>query len=113
MSFAAIYAWRVSREAQQLSDALASTELVLQREQHLTAIDGIAAAAAHELGTPLATIHVVLKELENAMARGPLDPETLAEDVSLLRSQSARCRDILSRLRSLLTKAKIISENLS
>lgn len=101
MSFAAIYAWRVSREAQMLSDALTSTELVLQREQHLTAIDGIAAAAAHELGTPLATIHVVLKELENALGRGSLDMETLSEDVSLLRSQSVRCRDILSRLRSL------------
>lgn len=101
MSFAAIYAWRVSREAQLLSNALASTELVLQREQHLTAIDGIAAAAAHELGTPLATIHVVLKELENALGRGPLDMETLSEDITLLRSQSARCRDILSRLRSL------------
>lgn len=101
MSFAAIYAWRVSREAQQLSDALAATELVLQREQHLSTIDGLATAAAHELGTPLATIHVVLKELENALQRNAVLPENLHEDVSLLRSQSARCRDILGRLRNL------------
>jgi two-component system sensor histidine kinase RegB len=54
--FAAVYAYQVSAEATQLADALVATELVLQREQHISALDGLAAAAAHELGTPLATI---------------------------------------------------------
>ncbi|TIS56933.1 MAG: ActS/PrrB/RegB family redox-sensitive histidine kinase, partial [Mesorhizobium sp.] len=75
----------------------AATELVLQREQHLSALDGLAAAAAHELGTPLATITVVAKEMEKALGEDP----KFSEDVKLLRSQSERCREILKRLTSL------------
>ncbi|TIO60193.1 MAG: HAMP domain-containing histidine kinase, partial [Mesorhizobium sp.] len=70
---------------------------VLQREQHLSALDGLAAAAAHELGTPLATITVVAKEMEKALGEDP----KFSEDVKLLRSQSERCREILKRLTSL------------
>ena len=62
-AFIGIYAARVSDEARRLSEALAATELVLAREQHLTQLDGLAAAAAHELGTPLATITLVVKDL--------------------------------------------------
>lgn len=97
MGFAAFYAYRVSLEATQLADALAATELVLQRQKHLTQLDGLAAAAAHELGTPLATISVVAKEMERELG---LDPH-FGEDVQLLRSQSERCRDILRRLTTL------------
>ncbi|MCU0830568.1 MAG: ActS/PrrB/RegB family redox-sensitive histidine kinase [Rhizobiaceae bacterium] len=97
MGFAALYAGRVAREARELSDALAATELVLQREQHLSAIDGLAAATAHELGTPLATITVIAKEMERALGAD----ERFGEDVALLRSQSERCRAILGRLTSL------------
>lgn len=95
--FAGVYAWRVAEEARQLADALAATELVLQREMHLTALDGLAAAAAHELGTPLATIALVSKEMEKALGAD----ERYAEDVALLRSQSERCRGILKRLTTL------------
>ena len=77
-----------------MSNALAATEMILAREQKLSALDGLAAAAAHELGTPLATIQLVANELK----RGIPDPERLTEDLDLLVSQSARCRDILSRL---------------
>ncbi|MDI7862992.1 ActS/PrrB/RegB family redox-sensitive histidine kinase [Rhizobiaceae bacterium n13] len=97
MAFAAFYAYRVSSEAAQLADALAATELVMQREQHLTQLDGLAAAAAHELGTPLATISVVAKEMERAL----IHDDRFHEDVLLLRSQSDRCRDILRRLTTL------------
>ena len=97
MAFAAFYAYRVSMEASQLADALAATELVLQREKHLSQLDGLAAAAAHELGTPLATISVVAKEMERELK----DDDRFREDVQLLRSQSQRCRDILKRLTSL------------
>lgn len=97
MSFAAFYAYRVSLEATQLADALAATELVLQRQKHLTQLDGLAAAAAHELGTPLATISVVAKEMERELGNDP----HFGEDVHLLRSQSERCRDILRRLTTL------------
>jgi two-component system sensor histidine kinase RegB len=97
LCFIAFFAFRVSEEARQLADALAATELVLQREKHLSALDGLAAAAAHELGTPLGTIAVVAKELERELAED--DPQ--AEDIRLLRSQTERCREILSKLTSL------------
>lgn len=95
--FMAFYSFRVADEARQLADALAATELVLQREQHLSALDGLAAAAAHELGTPLATIALVANELASEMA--PDDPH--AEDIALIRAQSQRCREILSKLATL------------
>ncbi len=97
IAFTAVYAYRVAQEARLLANALAATELVLQREQHLSALDGLAAAAAHELGTPLATIALVAKEMEKALATDP----RFHEDVTLLRSQSERCREILKRLTSL------------
>ncbi|WP_185970330.1 MULTISPECIES: ActS/PrrB/RegB family redox-sensitive histidine kinase [unclassified Mesorhizobium] len=97
IAFTAIYAFRVAEEARLLANALAATELVLQREQHLSALDGLAAAAAHELGTPLATIALVSKEMEKALGDDP----KFGEDVKLLRSQSERCREILKRLTSL------------
>ncbi|CAN7194766.1 ActS/PrrB/RegB family redox-sensitive histidine kinase [Mesorhizobium amorphae] len=97
IAFTAIYAFRVAEEARLLANALAATELVLQREQHLSALDGLAAAAAHELGTPLATIALVSKEMEKVLGDDP----KYREDVTLLRSQSERCREILKRLTSL------------
>jgi two-component system sensor histidine kinase RegB len=101
--FTAIYAYRVAEEARLLSDALSATELVLQREQHLSALDGLAAAAAHELGTPLATIALVAKEMERALGGDP----RFQEDVTLLRSQSERCREILKRLTSLSSESEV------
>jgi two-component system, sensor histidine kinase RegB len=95
--FTGVYAFRVAQEARQLAKALNATEMVLAREQHLYALDGLAAAAAHELGTPLATIALVAKEMERDFPPG--SPH--AEDVALLRSQSQRCREILSRLTSM------------
>ncbi len=92
--FFSLYAWRIAKEARQMSDALAATEMVLMREQRLSALDGLAAAAAHELGTPLATISVVAKELLREL---PAD-SPLREDAELLRSQSERCRVILGKL---------------
>jgi two-component system sensor histidine kinase RegB len=100
IAFTAIYAWRIADEARQLANALAATELVLQREQHLSALDGLAAAAAHELGTPLATIALVAKEMQRALGDDP----KFHEDVALLRTQSERCRGILKRLTSLSTE---------
>lgn len=94
--FTGIYAWRVAEEARQLSQALAATELVLAREQHISQIDGLAAAAAHELGTPLATIALVSKELSKRLSTDP----DVAEDVLLLREQVERCRSILGQLTS-------------
>ncbi|HST91599.1 MAG TPA: ActS/PrrB/RegB family redox-sensitive histidine kinase [Brevundimonas sp.] len=92
--FTSAYAWRVAADAEKLELALATTQDVLQREQRLAALGGLAAAAAHELGTPLATIQVVAKELLRASAKdGPA-----AEDAALILQQAERCRDILKQL---------------
>jgi len=97
IGFIGVYAWQITEESRQLTDALAATELVLAREQHLSQLDGLAAAAAHELGTPLSTIAVIAKELENALAADV----THGDDVRLLREQATRCRDILGKLTEL------------
>jgi two-component system sensor histidine kinase RegB len=97
LGFIGVHAWQLTEESRQLADALAATELVLAREQHLSQLDGLAAAAAHELGTPLSTITVVATELERAIK--PDSP--LAEDVGLLREQAQRCRAILGKLTEL------------
>jgi two-component system, sensor histidine kinase RegB len=97
IGYIGVYTWQIAEEARQLSDALAATELVLAREQHLSQLDGLAAAAAHELGTPLATITVVARELERA-----LEPDSpYAEDVKLLNEQAQRCREILAKIAEL------------
>lgn len=94
MVFLVLYTARLSKESRLMSTALAATELVLAREQRLHALDGLAAAAAHELGTPLATIALVAREIERDLARH----DHLAEDVELLRGQADRCREILRKL---------------
>src|SRR5664279_1588203 len=97
IGFISVFSWQITEESRQLTDALAATELVLAREQHLSQLDGLAAAAAHELGTPLSTISVIAKELENAI---PADAPH-GDDVRLLREQAARCRDILAKITEL------------
>jgi len=97
LSFTGVYAWRIAKEGRDLSQALTATELVLAREQHLSQLDGLAAAAAHELGTPLATITLVAQELNRI---GPKEGP-IAEDISLLREEVQRCRGILSKLTTL------------
>ncbi|MBZ0214970.1 MAG: ActS/PrrB/RegB family redox-sensitive histidine kinase, partial [Fimbriimonadaceae bacterium] len=97
LAFMAIYTYWIAEDSRQMSRALAATEMVIAREKNLFALDGLAAAAAHELGTPLGTISVVVKELQRAMD----GDNPLAEDVALLKSQADRCRDILAKLTSL------------
>jgi two-component system, sensor histidine kinase RegB len=92
-----LYAFQVTEEARKLSDALAATELVLTREQHLTQIDGLAAAAAHELGTPLSTIFLISRELEKTVDGN----EQLTADLKTLREQAQRCREILAKITQL------------
>ena len=91
-----LYAFQVTEESRKLSNALAATELVLTREQHLTQLDGLAAAAAHELGTPLSTIFLISRELEKTVTDGPF-----AGDIKTLREQAQRCRDILAKIAQL------------
>ncbi|MEQ8602235.1 MAG: ActS/PrrB/RegB family redox-sensitive histidine kinase [Marivibrio sp.] len=91
LSFIGAYIWSVTDDSRRLSAALAETESALARERETSAVGALAAAAAHELGSPLATIAVVTKDLKAEVH--PDDP--LREDIELLHEQSQRCRDIL------------------
>lgn len=92
--FMAIYTRRIGLETARMSEALAAAQIALSREQRLTAIGALAAAAAHELGTPLGTIAVIARELARDLPKeGPL-----AEDAAILLAETGRCRDILARL---------------
>lgn len=93
--FLAVYMARVGREGRLRARALVATQFALEQEQKLAALGALAAAAAHELGTPMGTIMLVAKDLLNSwsgdqMTRG---------DLQLIVDEISRCRDILSELR--------------
>ncbi len=88
------YVWSVAATARKMRDAFAAAQLALAREQRISAVGSLAAAAAHQLGSPLATIAVVAKELARELP--PESPH--AADAELLLSQSERCRTILTDL---------------
>ena len=92
VGFTASYAQGVAVAQARLATALSATQEALAKEERLSALDGLAAAAAHELGTPLGTIQVTAREMERE-----LDGD-LKEDAALLISQTQRCQAILRRL---------------
>ncbi len=89
--FLGLYSHRVASEKRSMSEALLATQMALAREQKLTDLGGVVAAAAHELGTPLATIKMVSTEMLDELS----DQPDLAADARLIREQADRCRDIL------------------
>ncbi len=106
--FTGVYAFRAASEARRMELALHVTETVLAREQRLSALGALAAAAAHELGTPLATIAVIAKELARESPEGPL-----REDAWLLVEQAQRCRDILRQLTEAPETGDVVHERMS
>jgi len=89
--FSSLYSRRVVSEMSSMAEALAATQMALAREQKLTDLGGVVAAAAHELGTPLATIKLTSAELMEELEGQP----DLHEDAALIRQQADRCSDIL------------------
>jgi two-component system sensor histidine kinase RegB len=94
IGFLGLYAHKVSSEISNMSDALLATQMALAREQKLTDLGGVVAAAAHELGTPLATIKLISTELEDELKDHP----DLRDDAATIRAQADRCRDILREM---------------
>ena len=92
--FLSLYARQVTTEMHAMREALVATQLALSREQKLTDLGGVVAAAAHELGTPLATIKLVSSELMEELEDG----SELMEDARLIREQADRCRVILQSM---------------
>ncbi|MEM7169182.1 MAG: ActS/PrrB/RegB family redox-sensitive histidine kinase [Pseudomonadota bacterium] len=92
--FTAFFVAFVSQEKGRLGDALSVTQQALAREQRMAALGGVAAAAAHQLGTPLGTVTLVARELQRDL---PAD-HPWREDMDLMVEELARCREILSGL---------------
>ena len=92
--FLAFYSNRVTSELNTMSDALFATQAALSREQKLTDLGGVVAAAAHELGTPLATIKLTSSELIEELKNFP----ELHDDAMLIRDQADRCGNILNSM---------------
>ncbi len=90
----AAYAWRVAEDGRRMAEALSTTQLALNQEQRIAALGALAAATAHELGSPLSTIALAAKEIAHDL---PAD-DPLQEDVALVREQAERCRTILAGL---------------
>ncbi|WP_185804485.1 sensor histidine kinase RegB [Pontivivens nitratireducens] len=94
--FFGIYAVKVTGDNAAMSEALVATQMALSREQRLSSLGGVVAAAAHELGTPLATIKLAAGELAEDLALLPDADPQLVEDAHLIREQADRCRVILA-----------------
>jgi len=92
--FIAAYVASISDDARRMAAAFNAAQLALAREQQLSAVGALAAAAAHELGSPLSTIAVTAREMAREL---PIDSE-LRGDAELLLEQSERCRAILAQL---------------
>jgi two-component system sensor histidine kinase RegB len=92
--FLSAYAWLVAADARKMSDALTVARFELAREQQLSAVGGLAAATAHELGTPLNTILLISRDLVQEL---PAD-SSFAEDAALLEDQAKKCAEVLAQL---------------
>ena len=92
--FLSLYVGRLANESREVTRALKVTEELLSNEQNLSSLDGLAAAAAHQLGTPLGSINLIASEL--------LDNESLSnqgkEDLKILTKEIQRCKNILGSL---------------
>jgi len=92
--FLSYYGIRFSEETKKRSEALDKLQQVIAKEYELDSLGGLAASAAHSLGTPLATISVVTKELKKEIG----DKSKHSKDLDLLLSQTRRCSDILKQI---------------
>ena len=92
--FLSYFGIRFAGEKKKTEEAFKKLQEVIYKEYELESLGGQAAAAAHSLGTPLATISVVAKELKKEIG----DNEDLSKDIDLLISQSKRCSEILKRI---------------
>jgi two-component system sensor histidine kinase RegB len=92
--FLSYFGIRFAGETKKRSEALNKLQEVISKEYELESLGGQAAAAAHSLGTPLATISVVAKELKKEIGNN----KDVSKDIDLLLSQTKRCSEILKQI---------------
>ena len=93
--FIAIYAYLFASSSRQISNALSISKLQILNQKKMTEVGSLSAAAAHELGTPLNTIFLVLNDL--LKEKKLIEDQNIAKDIILLKSQAERCKEILQR----------------
>ena len=103
------YAYSISTESKKRNDAFNKLEKSLSKEKELKSLGGLAAAAAHELGTPLGTINLVIEDLQKELGNN----KKYKSDIDLLSSQIERCKKILKDLSIDPNKQDSFIENIS
>jgi len=93
--FIAIYAYLFASSSRKISNALSISKLQILNQKKITEIGSLSAAAAHELGTPLNTIFLILNDL--LKEKKLTDDKNIVKDINLLKSQAERCKEILQR----------------
>ena len=108
MIFTSIYTWRATAQTIRMTEALATTDAILAHETKLSALGGLAAAAAHKLGTPLSTIQLVANEMQNNASN-----DDIKQDAALIVEQAKRCKNILQELSKRGDKGDIVHDRLT
>lgn len=103
------YAYSIAAEAKKRNEAFSKLEKSLSKEKELKSLGGLAAAAAHELGTPLGTINLVVEDLQKELGNS----KKYKSDIDLLSSQIERCKIILKDLSMDPNKQDSFIENIS
>ena len=94
--FIAIYAYLFANSSRQISNALSVSKLQILNQKKITEVGSLSAAAAHELGTPLNTIFLILNDLSKE--KKLIEDKNIVKDIKLLKSQAERCKEILQKL---------------
>ena len=93
--FIAIYAYLFASSSRKISNALSASQLQILNQKKITEVGSLSAAAAHELGTPLNTIFLILNDL--LKEKKLTEDKNIVKDIKLLKSQAERCKEILQR----------------
>ncbi len=94
--FIAIYAYLFASSSRKISNALSVSKLQILNQKKITEVGSLSAATAHELGTPLNTIFLILNDLLKEKIL--IEDKNIVKDIILLKSQAERCKEILQRL---------------
>ena len=94
--FIAIYAYLFASSSRKISNALSVSRLQILNQKKITEVGSLSAAAAHELGTPLNTIFLILNDLSKE--KKLIEDKNIVKDIKSLKSQAERCKEILQRL---------------